>query len=191
MLGSHGMQRKQRPFDEAIRVPLLLSCPSLLGREGCELAAPMDVGLDMMGTILELCGLPIPAGVQGRSFAEYVRTRGEAADPSAGAALLQCAHPFGEWQRKAGGREYRGLRTHRHTYTRTLAGPWLLFDNDADPFQLTNLIDEAKQQETVQALDRLLSERLAEVGDDFESGEALLDRWGYVTDENGTVPYTN
>ena len=36
-------------------------------------------------------------------------------------------------------KEYRALRTNRYTYVRGLQGPWLLYDDEKDPFQLTNL----------------------------------------------------
>ena len=36
-----------------------------------------------------------------------------------------------------------------------------------------------------------LSERLASVGDPFDSGDKLIDKWGYITNANGTVPYTS
>ena len=55
-------------------------------------------------------------------------------------ALITCPSPFGEWTRQKGGREYRGIRTRRHTYVRTLDGPWLLYDNDDDPYQMNNLV---------------------------------------------------
>ena len=42
--------------------------------------------------------------------------------------------------RKYGFAEYRGLRTTQHTYVRSIHGPWLLYDNAADPFQMRNLI---------------------------------------------------
>jgi len=49
------------------------------------------------------------------------------------AALISCVTPFGEWIRRKGGREYRGIRTARYTYVRSLQGPWLLYDNQEDP----------------------------------------------------------
>jgi arylsulfatase A-like enzyme len=86
-------------------------------------------------------------------------------DPSGGAALLQCAHPFGEWTRKpestkddlSNGREYRGLRTRTHTYVRTLEGPWLLYDLETDPYQMSNIVAEQSQQALVRDLDSTLS----------------------------------
>ena len=61
MLGSQGQIRKQRPFEEAVRVPCLVSCPRLLGDDAANskrLAAPFDVGLDMLPTVLDLCKYP-------------------------------------------------------------------------------------------------------------------------------------
>ena len=37
----------------------------------------------------------------------------------------------------------------------------------------------------------MLTERLASVGDPFDSGDAMIAKWGYITNENGTVPYKN
>ena len=144
-------------------------------------------------------GLDVPDSVQGKSFAEYITTGGSAIDPSGGAALLQCAHPFGEWTRTPGaspddlssGREYRGLRTLTHKYVRTLSGPWLLFDLEADPYEMTNIVSDPSQQSLVQELDGVLSAKLAECGDPFASGDDMITKWGYVTAPNGTVPYTN
>ena len=141
----------------------------------------------------------MPGTVQGKSFAEYITTGGRAADPSGGAALLQCAHPFGEWTRKpdgsrddlSNGREYRGLRTLTHKYVRALDGPWLLYDLAADPFEMANIVADPLQQSLVQELDALLSEKLAAVGDPFASGDDMIAKWGYVTSPNGTVPYTS
>ena len=79
--------------------------------------------------------------------------------------MLQCAHPFGEWTRKpesskddlSNGREYRGLRTRTHTYVRTLEGPWLLYDLETDPYQMSNIVALPEQQALVRELDSTLS----------------------------------
>ena len=46
---------------------------------------------DIMPTLLGLCEIPIPDAVEGLDFSGYLRG-GD--DPSDGAALLQCPHPF-------------------------------------------------------------------------------------------------
>ncbi|MBT7419285.1 MAG: sulfatase [Gemmatimonadetes bacterium] len=187
MLGSQGWDKKQKPWEESIRVPFLLRYPALLGTEGRQVDALIDIP-DIMPTLLGLCQLNIPESVEGLDFSGYLRG-GD--DPSDGAALLSCPHPFGQWHRQIGGREYRGLRTKRYTYARSLDGPWLLYDNERDPYQLENLVDSPDAADLLKELDQRLSTRLALMGDEFLPGDDYLHQWGYQVDEKGTVPYRN
>jgi arylsulfatase A-like enzyme len=186
MLGSHGQQRKQRPWDESIRVPLLLRCPAALGEAGWRADARINTP-DLMPTLLGLCGIPVPATVSGLNYAPYLRRE---APPPADAALLACYQPFGEYTRRHhGGREYRGLRTARYTYVRDLSGPWLLYDNAEDPYQLSNRVGVMTYAEVEAALDWQLDDRLRSLGDAFLPGMDYMRRWSYPVDETGTVPY--
>ncbi|MBZ0293350.1 MAG: sulfatase [Anaerolineae bacterium] len=185
MLGSHGMVRKQKPWDESIRVPFLLRWPGRFGRAGRTADALINAH-DIMPTLLSLCEINVPESVEGLDFSAYLDG---GADPGGGAALLACFHPFGEWDVAHGGREFRGLRTHRHTYVRDLDGPWLLYDNESDPYQMENLVGKRRM---VQAeLEQELEIRLAALGDEFQPGSEYIRQWGYTVDETGTVPYTS
>jgi len=186
MLYSHGLERKQRPWDESILVPFLLRYPAAFGRRGRKISAPINTP-DIMPTLLGLCFAEIPDTVEGNDYSPYLR--GEAKAP-AEAALIECITPFGEADRRRGGQEYRGLRTERYTYVRNLQGPWLLYDNQADPYQMRNLCGTEEAAELQERLDSLLKSILQERGDEFLPGEAYIRRWGYVTDETGTVPFT-
>lgn len=185
MLGSHGQFHKQKPWDESIRVPFLLHYPRLFGRENRQIDAPFGT-IDILPTLLALCEIEIPPGVEGTNFAPYLT--GESAElPEA--ALIECVHPFGQWSRAEGGREYRGIRTARYTYVRDLSGPWLLYDNVRDPYQLRNLLGTEEGNRLLPALDDKLMRLLESCGDAFLPGERYIERWGYVVDETGTVPY--
>jgi arylsulfatase A-like enzyme len=175
MLGSHGSQRKQQPWDESIRVPFLLRVPQL-GAAGHGERDELIDAPDIMPTLLGLAGLPVPEGLDGLDFSPAIRGESEVGN---GAASLACYSPFGEWTRSNGGREFRGLRTARYTYTRTLDGPWLLFDNRADPYQQNNLIDVPECAELQTRLDAQLNKRLKAAGDDFTTGPELINRWSY------------
>ena len=183
MLGSQGLQRKQKPYDESICVPFLLRYPSKYGNEGRSVG-PFLNAHDIMPTLLGVCDLPIPESVEGRDFSKEL---GRAADKRDG-ALLACFHPFGEWNRNNGGIEYRGIRTARYTYSRNLAGSWLLFDNEADPYQQNNLVNRMECFDLQRDLDHQLQEKLDEIGDEFLSGKEYVDRWAYPLDETGTMP---
>ena len=184
MLGSQGWTRKQKPWEESIRVPFLLRYPAKYGAASRDVS-PFLNAHDIMPTLLGVCGLPIPASVEGRDFS--LALAGE--DSESDGALLACFHPFGEWSRTLGGQEYRGIRTARYTYCRTLDGPWLLYDNDADPYQLVNLVDQPEYAGIQAELEALLQRELDAVGDDFREGMAYINRWAYPLDDSGTVPF--
>ncbi|HYW79816.1 MAG TPA: sulfatase [Thermoguttaceae bacterium] len=187
MLGSQGAYKKQRPFDESIRVPLLFHAPSLLGQGGRTLDARINTE-DLMPTLLGLCGVDPPASVEGLDYSQYIRG---GKSPGDGAAVVTCVQPFGQWTRRQGGRECRGLRTDRYTYVRSLDGPWLLFDNEKDPYQMTNVCNLPEYAEVQARLDKQLMAKLTQQGDEFLPGPVYLERWGYKVDAGGTVPYTN
>ena len=187
MLGSRGQYKKQRPWDESIRVPFLLRWPSALGPAGRKLISPINTP-DIMPTLLGLCGIEVPQTVEGADRAALLR--GEAEDGDT-AALITCPSPFGQWTRQQGGQEYRGVRTARYTYTRSLQGPWLLYDNQRDPFQLDNLCNRPQYADVQKELDTQLKQKLQETHDDFRPGSVYIKKWGYKTDRRGTVPYTS
>ncbi len=186
MLYSQGEIRKQKPFDESIRVPFLMRCPGAAPGSGRTITAPIGTP-DIMPTLLGLCGLTPPDSAQGADWSKVVRGM---APPPAEEALIACYTPFGEWTRARGGREFRGIRTERYTYVRTLDSPWLLYDNEKDPSQKHNRIDDPAYAERALELDERLKARLKSVGDRFLKGEEYIQQWGYTVDQSGTVPYT-
>jgi arylsulfatase A-like enzyme len=185
MLGSHGGWNKQQPYDESIRVPFLVH-----GATGAKLKArKLDAVInseDIMPTILGLCGVAIPQTVEGLDYSSHIRG---GKNPSDGATLISCVAPFGQWTRKMGGREYRGIRTLRFTYVRDLKGAWLLFDNKKDPGQLRNLAGLPESAALQKKLEAILGRKLDEAHDQFLPAEEYIQRWGYKVDANGTVPY--
>ena len=187
MLHSQGMMVKQKPWDESIRVPFLLRCPGDWGIAPRTIDAPINAP-DFMPTILGLCGTPIPETVDGMDYSRVVVGRDR---PRRDSAFIACYSPFGEWTRARGGREYRGVRTSRYTYVRTLDGPWLLYDNEADPYQMRNLCGAPEAKGLQRRLEEELRDWLARTGDDFASGPQLIRRCGYRVDENDTIGYTD
>lgn len=186
MLGSQGQFKKQRPYDEAIRVPMLVRWPARLGSKPRPLDAPIN-SEDIMPTVLGLCGVPIPPSVEGLDYSDYVRG---GRNPGDDATVFRCVAPFGEWERRAGGKEYRAVRTTRHTYVRDLSGPWLLFDNQADPHQTNNLVGSAEHAELQSRLDAMLQRKLREQNDEFLTARDYIAKWRYSVNTNGTVVYT-
>ena len=100
-------------------------------------------------------------------------------DPGDTVTLISCVQPFGEWNRKQGGREYRGLRSLRYTYVKDLNGPWLFFDNKKDPYQMDNLVGNKKYEDIINSFDNLLVKILKKNGDKFLPGLAYVKVWKY------------
>lgn len=186
MLHSRGQLKKQRPWDESIRVPFLVRCPDSMKVKPQKVAGPINTP-DIMPTVLSLAGAKVPDTVEGEDFSEVIRGKRKLEDNH---ALITCPSPFGQWTRKHhGGREYRGVRTNRYTYTRSLEGPWELFDNQEDPFQQRNLVEENDQKPLRDELEDKLQARLKGTGDDFAPSAELIKRSDYRVDANGTVGY--
>ena len=195
MLGSQGLIKKQKPWEESIRIPFLLRYPALFDLVGQQIPDAMIGMQDMMPTLLGLSQLPIPEEVEGIDYSSFLQGGN---NPSDSTALLACYHPFGQW--KSGmdggpygftGREFRGIRTNHHTYVRSLQGPWLLYDNLNDPYQLDNLVDLPQHLPLRNDLDQQLQQKLDQRKDQFLSGIEYINAWGYTVDERGTVPYQN
>jgi arylsulfatase A-like enzyme len=186
MLGSHGLIRKQKPYEESVRVPMLFRVPAKLGIKPGRVDGAINTE-DVMPTLLSLCGVSVPKGVEGFSFRGYMR--GER-DPSNGVALIQCASPFGEFTRAVGGKEYRGIRSRRFTFVRDLEGVWLMYDNEKDPYQLNNVAGKPEYARDQEILELELKLKLVQVRDEFRPGAEYLAKWGYKVNATGTMPYT-
>ena len=182
MLHSQGQQRKQRPWDESIRVPCIVRWPGRL-TAGDHVTEPFNV-VDIMPTLLRLAGCGVPDTVEGMDFSP--RLLGESVELPR-SALIAGYVAFGE----ARGRPvWRGVRSERYTYVRTLEGPWLLYDNAEDQYQMRNLVGEGDYAKRQAELDTELNHWLDRTGDAFEPQEVLLDRYG-IELVNGCPPYTN
>ncbi len=178
MLYSQGQTKKQKPWEESVRIPFLIRYPVALGRMGKVIDMPINTP-DIMPTLLGLSGLVIPDSVEGRDYSAVVRGTQR---PDNDAALIMCPVPFHQWNYQQGGREYRGVRTRRYTYARDLKGPWLLYDNQADPYQLTNLCDNPQYAQIRQELENALAQKLKDRNDEFLPGPEYMAKWKYGWD---------
>jgi arylsulfatase A-like enzyme len=169
MMHSQGITTKLHPWDESIRVPFLVRYPAKLGRQGRRIRTPLN-SPDIMPTLLRLADLRVPDSVQGRDV--FRPARGEQG------ALISLPVPITE-ARRWGFAEYRGLRTERYTYIRSIHAPWLLYDNETDPYQMHNLCGKPEHKTLQQRLDRMLDIRLREVHDEFLPAAEYVKRGGF------------
>lgn len=80
----HGLYRHAFvPFDEALRVPLIISYPRFFEAQSAGVVDGLVSGLDLLPTILGLAGITAPAGLQGMDLREVMLGREELPDDRA------------------------------------------------------------------------------------------------------------
>ncbi len=160
MLGSHRMGSKQNPLEESINIPFLLEYPKSIqaGTVTDELIAPIDV----MPTLLSLCDIECPE-VDGLDISKAaLRTEGNFRDAVLIMKLTKGGNPYNLNAMTP----WRGVRTKQYTYANLWdKGPWMLFDNIADPYQLNNLIDNPEYENCRDQLEKRMRELMKEAGD--------------------------
>jgi arylsulfatase A-like enzyme len=123
-LGEKRRWHKFTLWEESTRVPLVICAPGV-GRPGtrCERAVGL---IDLFPTLVELCGLPPPAQLEGESLVPLLR------DPEA---------PRPRPARTTWGRS-RAVRSDRWRYIRYEGGGEELYDHASDPGEWRNLAGE-------------------------------------------------
>lgn len=142
-LGEKGMWSKQSLFEPATRVPFFISAPG----KSKGTASPRTVELiDLYPTLADLCGLPAPQGVQGKSVRPLLE------NPNA-----RWDKPAYTFQTRAGGVNGASVRTERHRYTEWSSGLTELYDYNADPGESRNLTGNPSQAKIQAELKALLA----------------------------------
>ncbi|MEK7677464.1 MAG: sulfatase [Verrucomicrobiota bacterium] len=148
-LTEHGQWMKMSLFEESARVPLIVAAPS---RQARGQASRRTVELvDLYPTLAELCRLPAPGNLAGKSLRPLLDDPAHAWEKP---AYTQVTRSDKE-SRFMG----RTVRTERWRYTEWDDGKKgvELYDHETDVREHTNLASEAKYAETVTAMKRLLA----------------------------------
>lgn len=152
---------KRSCHDSCVRIPMALQGPGFdSGGQVRELVSLID----LPSTILDAAGLPIPGEMQGRSLLRLLRGEIDAWPEE---VFIQISEDH----------IGRAVRTHRWKYEITAEGnPWAqpdsdvyteacLYDLEADPYELCNLIGLDSHQEVVQIMRERLLRRMVEAGE--------------------------
>ena len=154
-LGDHGLWHKHTNFELATRAPLIVSVPQ--GKSaGKKCEAPVEF-VDIYPTLTDLCGLPSPAGLDGKSLKPLLENPSA---PSGRVALSQ--YPRGGAQ--TGNRPLMGYSIRDPRWRLTL---WRdrrtqeivateLYDEQNDPAETVNVAQKPENQATIAALSKRL-----------------------------------
>ncbi|MBT3295760.1 MAG: sulfatase [Verrucomicrobia bacterium] len=181
MHGSQGHKSwtKQVPWDESVCIPFLLRYPGIHD-DGRTVTTPLTTP-DILPSLLSLAGVDIPDRIEGDDLSGLFTGKEEDIDRH---ALFMAVAPFGPKIQA-----YRGVRNARYTYVRNPDGPWLLYDNEVDPYQMNNLVDDPVHKALRDTLDAELKRQLDRNGDCVMSREEAVAKWGYDTREGCAIPY--
>lgn len=125
-LGEHRHVGKALPYEESLKIPLLVRGPSI--PRGVH-RRQMTEHIDLAPTFLELAGARADVQVDGTSLLPVLRRNAR----GYGTVLVQSGSEVAPW-------EWRGVRTPRYTFVRYVEeGHVLLFDRKKDPYELRNV----------------------------------------------------
>jgi arylsulfatase A-like enzyme len=142
MEDEHWLAGKTVPYEESIRVPLVIRYPRLV--RVARVQEQLVVNIDLAPTLLELAGAPIPERIDGESLVPLLE------DPNAGFRedfLIEFLRPALDRP------PYVGVRSQRWKYIRNLSDPVFeeLYDLEADPRELDNRLVSAPDDPEVRA----------------------------------------
>ncbi len=137
LLGSQHLWNKGHLYEEAICIPMIYSWPGKIrpGSNRKQVASLIDV----MPTLLDLCGGTVPGAVQGQSLAPVLYGQAD---------RLEQDYTFIETSLRA-----MGIRTPTHLYGMLMNGEdtaieddrYLFYDLQEDPYELNNLAKTGKE----------------------------------------------
>lgn len=182
MLNSHGTRGKMIYYDESVRIPFLVRWRGVIPENTVSDACIANV--DFLPTLLGLVGLehPNPASLEGMDLSHCAR--GEPGPEPEGAILVSYSG-YGGFKR---GWEYRGVRTKRWTYVRSLGelrrwyGGWEedddfartaeihLHDNLNDPLQTRDLAEDPAYADVRARCEAIVQRYMERTGDEFLPG---------------------
>jgi prepilin-type N-terminal cleavage/methylation domain-containing protein len=155
-LGERGMADKWLMYEPSIRVPLIVAVPWLPDSDrGRSVDSCMTLNIDLAPTLLDYAGVPVPAGMQGRSLRPLVDRDGQA---------------WADWREDWFYEHHtlpeiippsEGVRTGRWKYIRWVgATPAVeeLYDLRADPQEEHNLAGDPAHRDTLDRLRRRWAE---------------------------------
>jgi choline-sulfatase len=139
--GRHQHVQKWYPYEESVKVPMIVSCPGRIERGLCD-RTHLVSGLDVMSTVCDYAGIDPPADVRGRSLRPLLEGK-----PTPWREFVASEHHI----------VGRMLRTQRYKYVRYQDDPVeQLFDMEVDPWETKNLYDESEYAGVIADHRRLL-----------------------------------
>ncbi|QDS94337.1 Arylsulfatase [Roseimaritima multifibrata] len=173
-MANRGLAGKWSHYEEALRVPLIISDPRAPKEAQGQVSDASALNLDLPATFLDWAGVPVPAKYQGQSLQPIVAGK-KPAD-----WRTETFHEHFAVRNRIPA--FEGLRNDRFKYVRYFDNDQYEFLHDLknDPDELQNLAHDPAHAETLAAMRKRTTDRVAELGGPL----APLNRFN-----PSTVPY--
>jgi len=146
--GRHMHVSKWYPYDEAVKVPMIVACPSRIA-EGKQDTTHLVSGVDVVPTICDYAGIEPPEHTRGASLRPLLENK----------AVRWRELVVSEFMLRG-----RMLRTDRYKYVTYRGDPVeMLFDMKADPWETKNLYEEPRHAQVLAEHRRMLDEYEAQL----------------------------
>ncbi|MBM3216402.1 arylsulfatase [Candidatus Poribacteria bacterium] len=153
MMGDHHLWRKTYAYEGSARVPFIVSPPGTFGRVAAPVVdQPVELR-DLMPTILDAAGVPVPPTVDGSSVLPLMRGESDGWREYVHGEHCWCYSHEQEMQYVTDG--------HRKLVWLPRLGVTQFFDLDADPGERIDLSTAAKRQDEVSLWQARLADELA------------------------------
>lgn len=163
MHGSHAVGSKRQPYEESLRIPMIVYGPGRI--PGGAASRALIGAIDMAPTLCGLAGIQPPAAFVGGDYSGVLR--GEAPPARDAQFIMHISKENASHGNNHPAPIFRGVRTARYTYAVGPEGPLCLFDNERDPYQMRNLIADPEYAALREELHGRLRGWLMEAEDPF------------------------
>lgn len=170
MHGSHGQFRKTTPYEEALRIPFIISGeqPHYDGRRNGRVIVPLN-HVDIAPTTLGLCGIEKPDWMEGTDYSHY-RLSSSKEEEEPDSAYIQSVVPTGHPD--SIDKPWRGIVTKDGWKYVCFEGlPWLMFNLNEDPYEQVNLVHNPLYSKKRKELNDKLRQWIIDTGDRFNLPE--------------------
>lgn len=173
MLGSHAQWGKSTPWEESIRIPLIIG--KVGGRDNTRVGVTDALinHVDIAPTTLGLCGIPVPQAMQGHDYSAYcirhdapehkeIAPREQEPDSAYLQQIPRKMHAHSV------NRAWRGVvMRDGWKYVCTPGNDWLLFHTAEDPYEQANHVYDVAFQHQKERCHQRLARWIEETGDTF------------------------
>ena len=158
MDGAHRLEHKSVLYEESVRVPFIMSFRGRIPAGRVDETHLVSNGLDLLPTLCDYAGIPVPEGLDGRSLRAIAEGRTE----------------VGGWRDHVVAESQNGrmVRTSQYKYVVYDCGRnrEMLVDVVADPGEMTNRASDPRLSAVLNKHRRLLAEWVGRTGDAVAAG---------------------